>query len=70
MSTGLPCPVCTHADSRVLDTSATSAGIRRRRQCLRCGHRHTTVELPAEQINQDRELLRRVRSIVSPTTAS
>lgn len=40
------CPYCRHADSRVLDSRAVEDGcaIRRRRQCLACERRFTTVE--------------------------
>jgi transcriptional repressor NrdR len=40
------CPKCGHEDSKVLDTrtGANARSIRRRRQCLDCGHRFTTLE--------------------------
>lgn len=38
------CPLCGHADSRVVDTRDTSTGIRRRRECLSCKNRFTTYE--------------------------
>ncbi len=40
------CSVCCHTDSRVLESRAAEAGrsVRRRRECLRCGHRFTTYE--------------------------
>ena len=40
------CPHCRHADSRVLDSREVDEGqvIRRRRSCLACGRRFTTVE--------------------------
>jgi transcriptional repressor NrdR len=40
------CPACAHTDSRVLESRAAESGqsIRRRRECLRCGHRFTTYE--------------------------
>ncbi|MCT2977938.1 transcriptional repressor NrdR [Propionibacterium freudenreichii] len=40
------CPYCHHSDSRVLDSRVTEDGasIRRRRQCLSCQRRFTTVE--------------------------
>lgn len=37
------CPAC-HHDSRVLDSRDTGDAIRRRRSCLGCGHRFTTLE--------------------------
>ena len=40
------CPYCRHADSRVVDSREVDDGqvIRRRRSCLECGKRFTTVE--------------------------
>ena len=38
---------CTHCgdnESKVLDTRDSQTGIRRRRECLRCGSRYSTVE--------------------------
>jgi transcriptional repressor NrdR len=43
------CPFCRHGDSRVLDSRPAEDGttIRRRRSCLECGGRFTTVETVA-----------------------
>lgn len=40
------CPKCTHQEDKVVDTRAVRNGeaIRRRRVCLKCGHRFTTYE--------------------------
>ena len=40
------CPVCNHAETKVVDSRMTSEGlaIRRRRECAKCGHRFSTVE--------------------------
>jgi transcriptional repressor NrdR len=40
------CPKCGHENSKVLDTRTgrENRSIRRRRQCLNCGHRFTTLE--------------------------
>lgn len=38
------CPFCGQADTRVTDSRPDSDGIRRRRECLACGQRFTTVE--------------------------
>lgn len=40
------CPKCTHQEDKVIDSRAAADGavIRRRRMCLRCGHRFTTYE--------------------------
>lgn len=38
------CPFCNFRDSKVTDSRANDDGIRRRRQCIACGERFTTVE--------------------------
>jgi transcriptional repressor NrdR len=40
------CPKCTHQEDKVIDSRSARDGavIRRRRLCLRCGHRFTTYE--------------------------
>ena len=40
------CPHCGEADSKVIDTTheVQAGGIRRRRECLKCGQRFSTVE--------------------------
>ncbi|MGH7970120.1 MAG: ATP cone domain-containing protein, partial [Limisphaerales bacterium] len=40
------CQKCGHEDSKVLDTRTgrENRSISRRRQCLACGHRFTTIE--------------------------
>lgn len=42
----MQCPKCSHADTKVLDTrlGKNNLTIRRRRQCLGCGYRFTTIE--------------------------
>jgi transcriptional repressor NrdR len=40
------CPFCQHHDSRVTDSRAATEGIRRRRECVSCGERFTTLEIP------------------------
>jgi len=42
------CAVCGHVDSKVVDSRQSDDGgaIRRRRECLACGHRFTTFERP------------------------
>ncbi|MCA1825238.1 MAG: transcriptional regulator NrdR [Mycobacteriales bacterium] len=43
------CPFCRHPDSRVVDSRDADEGtaIRRRRECLECGRRFTTLETPS-----------------------
>jgi transcriptional repressor NrdR len=45
------CAACGHLDSKVVDSrqSDDGAAIRRRRECLACGHRFTTFERPEAQ---------------------
>ncbi|MBI4091076.1 MAG: transcriptional repressor NrdR [Candidatus Komeilibacteria bacterium] len=40
------CPVCSHRDTKVVDSRLTAdhAGIRRRRQCEKCKFRFSTIE--------------------------
>jgi transcriptional repressor NrdR len=38
------CPYCGHAEDKVIDSREAGDGIRRRRQCLKCGSRFTTYE--------------------------
>ena len=38
------CPYCDYSDCRVIDSRDAGEGIRRRRQCLKCGSRFTTYE--------------------------
>lgn len=42
----MQCPFCRHPDSRVVDSRTADDGtvIRRRRQCLQCERRFTTIE--------------------------
>lgn len=41
------CPFCQHQKSRVIDTTKEApGGIRRRRECLKCGGRFSTLERP------------------------
>ncbi len=41
------CPYCQNSDSKVLDTSRDNhGGIRRRRECLKCGQRFSSHERP------------------------
>jgi len=38
------CPSCGDIESKVIDSRSINDGIRRRRQCLKCGNRFTTSE--------------------------
>ena len=53
------CPMCQHTDIRVLESRSAESGqsVRRRRECLSCGHRFTTYEriefVPVTVIKRD-----------------
>ncbi len=40
----MDCPYCSNSASRVTDKRKSPVGIRRRRECLKCGKRFTTYE--------------------------
>ena len=42
----MKCPVCLYQDTKVVDSRVASDGlsIRRRRECLKCGFRYSTIE--------------------------
>mgnify|MGYP001627146396 CR=1 FL=1 len=48
---GVRCPACTSVEDKVVDSRMADDGstIRRRRECLECGHRFTTFERHEEQ---------------------
>jgi transcriptional repressor NrdR len=45
-ATAVKCPKCGNDDDKVLDSRSSKEGavVRRRRECLKCGHRFTTHE--------------------------
>lgn len=43
----MDCPYCSHKESKVTDKRESPEGIRRRRECLKCGKRFTTYEKAA-----------------------
>ncbi len=43
----MDCPYCSHKESKVTDKRESPEGIRRRRECLKCGKRFTTYEKTA-----------------------
>ena len=51
----MKCPKCSKDDDKVLDSRSArdGAAIRRRRECLSCGHRFTTYE----EIDRDEVLV-------------
>jgi len=45
---GIPCPICDNPESIVLDSRPHEKGIRRRRECVECKVRWTTMEATAK----------------------
>lgn len=47
----MKCPYCEYYDSKVIDSRSADDGeaIRRRRECIKCGHRFTTYERLGER---------------------
>lgn len=45
------CPACTKDNDAVKDSRPTNGGkyIRRRRKCLSCGHKWSTIEIPLKE---------------------
>jgi len=52
------CPKCSSTDTKVLETRTgkASASIRRRRECIECGHRFSTIE---EILREDAMVVKR-----------
>lgn len=48
----MTCPICNSASSCITDSRKTGHGIRRRRQCLDCGLRFSTMEIEMENYLQ------------------
>ena len=44
--------LCSHADTRVIDSRKTVDGIRRRRECLHCGARWFTLEKQVSEVTE------------------
>lgn len=51
MSHSIRCPSCSATDNRAIDSRPVSNGeiVRRRRLCLKCKHRWTTIEISAQE---------------------
>jgi transcriptional regulator NrdR family protein len=54
------CPLCHGDEVRVLRTD----GDRRRRECARCRHRWTTIEVTEQELEADRRIAKAVRKAV------
>ena len=61
------CPVCGENNSRVIDTRDRGTWRRRRHECVMCGARWTTQEVPErdlERLIQVRELAEKLRGVL------
>lgn len=52
----MKCPTCGHGDHRVLRTDAGADRIVRTRECLQCGKRWRTAEVPATVFERAAEI--------------
>lgn len=59
-----PCPSCGHALSAVLDSRPMEAGTRRRRMCLACDHRFSTIEQVRVGEHRDAPRAQRLRKVL------
>lgn len=50
------CPKCNDSDTDVIDTRPMPYGVRRRRECLACDHRWSTVEINYTQYKKYNEI--------------
>lgn len=50
------CPTCGHGEHRILRTDAQDGRVRRSRECLQCGHRWRTLEVPEAEARRFVEL--------------
>ena len=48
----MTCPLCHHAEDRVIRSRDRDGSIHRVRECDRCGHRWQTIELPALDVER------------------
>jgi len=46
----MKCPVCSHGVARVKETREVGGNLRRRRECVSCGHLWTTLEVAKELV--------------------
>ena len=48
----MKCPICAHADHRVVRTDAKDGRVRRSRECLKCAHRWFTIEILEDEFKR------------------
>ena len=66
----MTCPKCKSAQVYVCDSRQCENGTRRRRKCMDCGYRYSTVEISMEELQQYKakedflaEMLRRAQNL-------
>lgn len=52
----MACPLCHHDEDRVIRSRERDGAVNRVRECVRCGHRWQTVELPAADVERIRRI--------------
>jgi len=53
---------CTHSLTKVTDSRTVAGGyIKRRRECLKCGERFSTLEIPVVQQRRNETMIRTLR---------
>lgn len=57
----MKCPSCQSTNLEVRDTRATENSVRRRRECMSCGHRWTTLELDQQTYESAKRLIEGAR---------
>lgn len=57
------CPKCQDDMTEVIDSRVMPYGVRRRRECLVCDHRWTTVEIDVDQYKTLQRIARSMREI-------
>lgn len=64
------CPKCGSGELSIVDTRPRRGIVRRRRRCIWCDHRFTTVELPYDTYKEDkRKMLERISSLAQELNA-
>lgn len=60
------CNKC-HSETVVIDSRDEDGYVRRRRKCVSCGHRYSTVEFLKEDFDKVMKSVRTIREIVDKT---
>ena len=57
------CPTCGHGQHRALRADQKEGVVRRRRECLKCGFRWTTIEAPEEVFVRAQDVIEKFRDL-------